>query len=313
MKTFHTKKLRYYLKSIVRNAIPRRYLAQQLEHLCMSLNEKELSFIKERVDYYNQLNAPFTLNQDAVREEDFHLKNNPSFYYFDLKEYTRYFPKQFRFNYLFGDITHVPENPTIVKSRPIHGNNQNAIVMKLDKLRHFHFVDDALAFEDKKDLAVFRGPCYQPHRLDFIQRCFHLPTCDFGDTNLAQKGTRFFKPFMSIEEQLTYKFIISVEGNDVATNLKWIMSSNSVCMMKQPVYETWFMEGRLKPNCHYVLLKDDYSDLEQKIHYYLQHPDQAQAIVKQANQYVQQFMDLKREKLISLLVLKKYFEVSQQL
>lgn len=150
MKTFHTKKLRYYLKSFVRNAIPRRYLAQQLEHLCMSLNEKELSFIKERVDYYNQLNAPFTLNQDAVREEDFHLKNNPSFYYFDLKEYTRYFPKQFRFNYLFGDITHVPENPTIVKSRPIHGNNQNAIVMKLDKLRHFHFVDDALAFEDKK-------------------------------------------------------------------------------------------------------------------------------------------------------------------
>jgi len=72
---------------------------------------------------------------------------------------------------------------------------------------------------------------------------------------------------MTIDEQLEYKFILSLEGNDVATNLKWIMSSNSLAFMPRPKYETWFMEGNLVPNHHYILIKDDYSDLEERLKY----------------------------------------------
>ena len=39
------------------------------------------------------------------------------------------------------------------------------------------------------------------------------------------------------------------------------MSSNSLCFMPKPKYETWFMEGKLIPNHHYVLIEDDYSNL----------------------------------------------------
>jgi len=121
------------------------------------------------------------------------------------------------------------------------------------------------------------------------------------------------KPKMSLAKQLQYKFILCIEGNDVASNLKWVMSSNSIAFMVKPTYETWFMEGTLVPNHHYVLLKDDYSDLEEKIEYYSTHIDEALTIVKNANDYVTQFKDKKREDLISLLVLKKYFEKSGQL
>ena len=49
------------------------------------------------------------------------------------------------------------------------------------------------------------------------------------------------------------------------------MSSNSVAVMPRPKYESWFMEGRLQPGVHYIEIKDDYSDLEDKIQYYSTH------------------------------------------
>jgi hypothetical protein len=98
-----------------------------------------------------------------------------------------------------------------------------------------------------------------------------------------------------------------IEGVDVATNLKWVMSSNSIAVMTKPKIESWFMEKQLIANYHYIEIKDDYSDLEEKLTYYINNLDECLRIIKNANTYVNQFKDSKREKLISLLVLEKYF------
>ena len=52
-----------------------------------------------------------------------------------------------------------------------------------------------------------------------------------------------------------------VEGVDVATNLKWVMSSNSIAVMPKPKIESWFMENMLIPEKHYIEIKEDYSDV----------------------------------------------------
>ena len=70
------------------------------------------------------------------------------------------------------------------------------------------------------------------------------------------------------------------------------------------------MQGSLIPNYHYIEVKDDFSDLEERLTYYINHPDEAEAIIQHAHEYVNQFRDEKREKLISLLVLKRYFEIT---
>ena len=59
----------------------------------------------------------------------------------------------------------------------------------------------------------------------------------------------------------------------MASNLKWVMSSNSVAVMPRPRYETWFMEGSLVPGYHYIEIKTDFSDLIEKMEYYNAHPD----------------------------------------
>lgn len=46
--------------------------------------------------------------------------------------------------------------------------------------------------------------------------------------------------------------------------------------------------------------------------YYIAHVDESLEIIKHAHEYVEQFKDKKRESLISLLVLDKYFRATGQ-
>jgi spore maturation protein CgeB len=57
-------------------------------------------------------------------------------------------------------------------------------------------------------------------------------------------------------------------------------------------------------------VKADFSDLEERLNYYIDHPEEAETIIAHAHEYVEQFKDNKRELLISLLVLQKYFNIT---
>ena len=232
----------------------------------------------------------------------------------DTYQYTRWFPVRFQWGFCPGDVTYIPQYPSIVKSRPLTLHNENSVIMKLDKVRHFIFVNDKKTFESKKNMVIFRGKVKgKTSRKKFMEMYFHHPMCDLGDVS---KNTTDPKEWQTekktIQEHLDYKFILALEGNDVASNLKWVMSSNSIAVMPQPTCETWFMEGTLIPNYHYIEIKPDFSDLESRLQYYIEHIDEAQEIIKHANEYVKQFKNRKRENLISLLVLEKYFKVTGQ-
>lgn len=297
----------YYLTNIARMMVPGIYYERRLKALLLSsaLKEDEV-YIKTRVDYYNKLDEDFVFNENVKTIQEF-KKEKKRVYFFDLLEYLRYFEKKLKISYLFGDIIHIPNEPTLLKSRPIDGNNANSILLKLDKVRHFIFVNDKIAFEDKKNLLVWRGKCFTQPRRDFLSLFHDNPFCNVGQINESE-NSEWIKPKMKLREHFNYKFILSIEGNDVASNLKWVMSSNSIAFMVKPTYETWFMEGRLIPNYHYVLLKDDYSDLEEKIAYYSTHIDESKEIIKNAHKYIEQFKNKKRENIISLAVLDKYFD-----
>lgn len=271
------------------------------------------TYLADRVDYYNKLNQFTILGNNAFALKDMQMRQSPKTYNFDTFEYSRFFNRNLKISLLRGDVTHVPNSPSIQKSRPVNGGNANAILLNLDKKRHFVFIKDTVKFSDKKDMLIGRGNMTQPHRIKFMEQYFDNPLCNLGQVNKEGGNSKWIKPKISIPEHLAYKFILSLEGNDVATNLKWIMSSSSIAVMPQPKYETWFMEGRLVADYHYILIKDDYSDLEEKLQYYIAHPEKAQVIVNNANAFVKQFLNKKREDLIALLVLEKYFYYTSQI
>ena len=235
-------------------------------------------------------------------------------YFFDTYEFTRWFSDRLLWNTVPGDVTTVPDVPSIVKSRPICGDNANSVLLNLDKVRHFIFLRDDIPFRKKSDKAIFRlAITRRPHRERFMRMYFGSECCDAGiSTPRPEYPAEWTKPHISMYDHLNYKFILAIEGYDVATNLKWIMSSNSLAVMPRPTYETWFMEGTLIPDYHYVEIRPDYSDLEERMRYYIEHPVEAEAIIAHAHEYIAQFRDRRREKIISLLVRRNYFRRTGQ-
>ncbi len=322
-------KVLFYIKGYIRYGLPC-FLAQvKTRYILSAYNRFDQStrrYIHNRVNYYNKLNQTITVpGGPAVDGSEmiplsmlklgtvFNGRRSNSAYVLDTHEVTRFFNQKYKAAFLFGDITHVPQIPSFVKSRPIAGNNSNSVLLKLDKTRHFTFVKDNRRFSEKRDMLIGRTYVDQPHRKKFWEMYFNHPLCDLGNINrkLTDHPEWLVAP-MAIDDHLDYKFILCLEGNDVASNLKWVMSSNSLAVMPRPTYETWFMEGCLIPNYHYVEIKDDFSDLEEQLSYYIYHPEEAQKIIDHAHKYVDQFRNKKQERLISLMVADKYFVCTGQ-
>ena len=304
-------KFSYYLKGNINRFLPSIIFQAKLKHKLSEINKFDSEYVQKRVDYYNKLDKVCELSTSVSPISELKLGKKDKTYFFDTYEYTRYFNPKLRASFLFGDVIHVPSEPSIVKSRPIDGDVGNSILLKLDKVRHFLFVNDKKSFESKKNMLIGRGKAHQPHRIRFLEMYFNHPMCNIGQVN-RNINLQFIASRMTISEQLEYKYILCLEGNDVASNLKWVMSSNSLAVMPKPIYETWFMEGTLIPNYHYIEIKADYTDLEEKMVYYSSHTDEALKIIENAHQYVNQFKNKEQEDLISLLVLKKYFVKTNQ-
>lgn len=241
-----------------------------------------------------------------MRLRDVNLLKN-SGYTYDLYTILYPFRKELRFNIIPGDVTTIPDHPAFVKSRPIKGNNDNSVLLPLNSQRHFRFVKDTISFADKLDGVVWRGAAYQKHRLKFLESCSDLNFINAGNTAVKKNGNvPFARPQMSINEQLKYKFVLSLEGNDVATNLKWIMSSNSVCIMPRPKYETWFKEGTLIPNHHYIEIRDDFADIEDVFARYLYDKSACEQITSNANLFVKPYTKRAVNHKLGMAVVCKY-------
>lgn len=303
-------KLLYYVRQALKLLVPNGIYKNRMRGILDGAGDDPR--LRDRLHYYIKLTKPFSLGDHLPTVRRFRRAPKKT-YFFDLYEYLRVFPKTNRLHYLFGDVRKVPSCPGLVKSRPVEGDNANSVLMKMNKVRHFNFVKDSLTFSDKKDLLVWRGKVLRDHRRQFLQRFHDHPLCDVGQTNTRRhRHEPWRKPRMSVREQLAYKFVLSIEGNDVASNLKWIMSSNSLAVMPRPRFETWFMEGRLVPDHHFVLVRDDCADLEEKIRYFSRHPREAQRIIDNAHAHVSQFLNPPLEDALSLMTLQKYFELSGQ-
>ena len=306
-------KLFYYLGGYLRLIFPLLKNRNNYINRLLKKFNNEKDYIQMRVNYYNKINFKKLPDRDWIPTSSMKIPNQGTVYFFDLKEYVRFYPSKFLVRFLFGDITKIPKSPSFVKTRPIKGDNENSVLFKLNKVRHFTYTNDRVKFSDKLNILIGRNAVQQKQRIDFFKKYFDHPLCNLGQINSGTTHDFWLKNKISINEQLKYKFVLCIEGYDVATNLKWVMSSNSIAVMPKPKFESWIMEGKLIPNFHYILIKDDFSDLEERLKYYIKNDSKAYEIIKNANKYIRQFQNKKREDLISLLILEKYFHYSGQI
>lgn len=266
---------------------------------------------------------------------DYFHKDFPSkktTYYQDMTRIIHYLPHLYHNNFLFYPHDRVEgfSVPTLVKSRPIYDYDQS-ILLNLNFLRHFSDVYNVephdIPYEEKKDMLIWRGADtgygfgneipYRPvSRQILVEQYCHSQSSliDIGLSNISVNREKkhksnfqqYVKPRMKMSELLEYKFILSVEGNDVATNLKWILNSNSVAFCPPFTINSWILEENLQPWFHYVPVKHDFSDLEDKVEWAIHHPEKCLDILHESRKYIEQFLDIKTEKKIMEMILNEY-------
>ena len=219
-----------------------------------------------------------------------------------------------------GDVIHSYDNvPVISKTRPIDKPGLN-VLLPLNNGRHWKPVGDALRVDKtpwdmKRDTIVWRGIASgRDKRVPLVENWRNFPYKEqidvaftsFLDAYEGDKDNTLLGDKIQMRDLLSNKFLISVEGNDVASNLKWILATQTVCIMPEPTIESWLMESRLKPWIHYVPVKHDFSDLLGIYRYCVDNPQEMKKIIKNANNYMEQFNDQEKEEELVIDILKDY-------
>lgn len=305
-------RLRYFAHNLLELCQPRAWLEGRGRDLLSRAHDLPAQELEERVGYYFRFEGTFDLGPQADSLPLSALRRQRN-YWFDLARLLRRMPSGLRVERYFGDRTDPPPRPTLVKARRIGESERTSVLLKLNRVRHYVRVDDEVPWSAKRATAVWRGNSRNPARVKLLEDWQRDARCELGATDERPQTAHLRRSRLSIAEQLRHRFVLSIEGNDVATNLKWILSSNSLCLMPRPTKETWFMEGRLQPGVHYVELAPDLSDLGATIERWNDDPAGAQRILAAAQAWCRQFDDDEREDLLALLVLQRYFEASGQL
>ena len=78
-----------------------------------------------------------------------------------------------------------------------------------------------------------------------------------------------------------------LEGNDVASGLKWALLSQSVVLMPTPTHTSWAMEEFLEPWVHYIPLNENATDVDEKMQWVIDNDDIAQRIAERGTLWME--------------------------
>ena len=302
----------FYIRTWGGHLLPRSFWNWRRKYITRNWEKrKDAEYIRSRRDVYCRLCSPANIsNDETVSVCDVNERNYQSRYGLDAFRILKYFPRSGKLLFCDGDVRINPMSPSLIKCRRLNGENEdNAVIINLDSIRHWLDPHDGILFAKKEAKLFFRGDIYdKPARIKFFEQWAEHPLFDLGDTN-RHHPSKWRSEFVSIPDHFRYKFILALEGYDMASSLQWIMASNCVPVMPKPTVEGWLMHSRLIPDIHYIEIEPDFSDVGEKIEYYVNHPAEAEKIAMESKKWAQQFHDSKRERLISLLVVEKYLNL----
>lgn len=226
-----------------------------------------------------------------------------------------------KFRSATDDLATVVSDGCLSSPRPTlpsaHSSRMQPIIWKLATHRHFKHLPnvnkDDTPWALKKDMAIFRGQltgaleyfdksisaqenCDNMIRCHLVQKYANSTLVDAKLTTTRNRlpntlgGVELVAPKVPIKYMMQHKALVMLEGNDVASGLKWALLSQSVVLMSKPQHTSWAMEELLEPWVHYIPLNDRATDVEEKMQWIIQHDAQAQRIAQRGSLWMEDLL-----------------------
>jgi len=261
--------------------------------------------IEDRIEYYlgnTKYSKELPEGNGSTVNSPFIYKGQCDLYQEDVERLSSRTNKQLWFQ--CGDKRYVgPNFPIITKTRDTHNPESKGIIGSLEYYRHFgmmpHVLQVDMPWEAKESKMVWRGATTginkddrKCSRLDFVRQ--YSDSYDVGFASIAGNWAKnnletcnlYYKGGMSTAQMSRYKYLPVLDGNDKASALNWILLSNSVPIMPKPRFHSWLCEKFLLPNIHYVELKDDYSDLPERLDWCMSHDSECKHIAANGTDFI---------------------------
>ncbi|OGN59706.1 MAG: hypothetical protein A3F40_04550 [Chlamydiae bacterium RIFCSPHIGHO2_12_FULL_27_8] len=161
-------------------------------------------------------------------------------------------------------------------------------------------LDSKISWDEKNEIIFWRGASSKASRFTLCEISLNNNLVDAGfcDYFITDKDkelklwnktdiySKLLKNHSTIEEQLKYKYLPVLDGVMCTyPGYQWRLLSNSVTFKQGSDEEQWFYSA-LKPYEHYIPVKNDLSDLVDKINWAKENDDQCRKIAKNSTEFV---------------------------
>jgi hypothetical protein len=138
---------------------------------------------------------------------------------------------------------------------------------------------------------------------------FTLTNEERAKVDLCSWKKEFIGPYirnpLSFADQLKYKFLLAMPGNDYASSLYWSLCSNSVVFLVENEWET-ALDGGLEPWIHYVPVCSTLHDIQDKYEKMMDNPKLCLDIIENANNHMKPFLDNDLRDALDYETLRRY-------
>ncbi|CAK3856176.1 Hypothetical predicted protein [Lecanosticta acicola] len=141
-------------------------------------------------------------------------------------------------------------------------------------------VQYSASFSEKIQKAVWRGTGWVNFKLRGALADLAKGK-DWADIKILDFGGPEMEDGLAIEELCKYAMTVHTEGVSYSGRLKYLFNCDSLPIIHELEWMVYWYAALKKegPQQNYIPVKRDWSDLEDKVKYYLAHPDESQRII----------------------------------
>jgi len=271
-----------------------------MKHIVPKLNGSKFYFLYSTSDGHGErLGIRSNINYYNAKEEEFSGKSE-----IHLNELGQY-PLLHRKKYVLTNCK--LKKDMYAKAIPdryfIISNGQHDLVNNMLSIRK------NIPWTDKKNIGVWRGKLSNGSKTNFIEQKVDMSQRElFVDLYKkgALKNVDYSEESLTKEKMCEYKYLIDIDGwSNTWDATIWKMMSGSVLLKVGGVWEQWYYD-KLKEWVHYVPVKDDLSDLNEKVQWCIDNDEKCKTISENAYKFVTTELTFEKARDYTIEIFNKY-------